>query len=133
MGLVKSVIKKSLLVLLPLAAAASFVDWGSPGLRLVGLFGRPKLIPLSIIVGGVIGLANLKGMVWAIESMLGTHQANAKLVFLSLVRLFILFAVIILLVALQLVNLVALLIGMSVVFVVMIREAAGIAKRQAKE
>jgi len=109
------------------------VDWNDERLKFIGLFGNPGLMAMSILIGGVIGLANLKGLVWGIESLLGTHRANTRMVFLSLLRLFILFALIIILVVMRLINLLGFLIGMTVVFLVLIREALRIAKEQGKE
>jgi hypothetical protein len=88
---------------------------------------------MSILIGGIIGLANLKGLVWGIESLLGTHRANTRMVFLSLLRLFILFAAIIILVVMRLINLLGFLIGMTVVFLLLIKEALEMAKEQGKE
>jgi hypothetical protein len=128
MGLMRKVVKKSVIVILPLAALSFLISLEGWGLRLVRLFGNPDLMPGSVILGGVIGLANIKGLVWGIERLLGTHKADAKLVFLSLFRLFILFAIIIALAAMKLINLLGFLIGMTAVFIVLIIEAVNIAK-----
>lgn len=138
MDLTKKVIRKSLLIILPLVLVSFIVNfflagWRNEHLRFLGLFGNPALIPMSIVVGGILGLANLKGLVWGIDSLLGTHKANTRLVFLSLFRLSVLFAVIIILAALRLINLLGLLAGMTVVFIVLITEALKMAKEQAKD
>jgi asparagine N-glycosylation enzyme membrane subunit Stt3 len=133
MDLIKKVTKKSVIVIFPLILLSFLVDWNDERLKFIGLFGNPGLMAMSILIGGVIGLANLKGLVWGIESLLGTHRANTRMVFLSLLRLFILFALIIILVVMRLINLLGFLIGMTVVFLVLIREALRIAKEQGKE
>jgi hypothetical protein len=102
-------------------------------MKFVALFGNPGFMTISIAIGGILGIANVKGLVWGIDSLLGTYKASTKLVFLSLFRLGILFAIIIVLVALRLVNLLGLLVGMTVVFVILIVEAVKTAKEQAKE
>ena len=133
MELIKKVTKKSVIVIFPLILLSFLVDWNDERLKFIGLFGNPGLMAMSILIGGVIGLANLKGLVWGIESLLGTYRANTRMVFLSLLRLFILFALIIILVVMRLINLLGFLIGMTVVFLVLIREALRIAKEQGKE
>ena len=132
MELIKKVTKKSVIVIFPLILLSFLVDWHDERLKFIGLFGNPGLMAMSILIGGVIGLANLKGLVWGIESLLGTHRANTRMVFLSLLRLFILFALIIILVVMKLINLLGFLIGMTVVFLILIQEALRIAKEQGK-
>lgn len=133
MDLIKKVTKKSIIVILPLILLSVLVDWKDERLRVVGLFGNPGLMTLSIIIGGIIGLANLKGLVWGIDSLLGTYKASTKMVFLSLFRLFTLFAIIIILVVMKLINLLGFLIGMTVVFIILMIEAVRMAKEQGKE
>ena len=132
MELIKKVTKKSVIVIFPLILLSFLVDWNDERLKFIGLFGNPGLMAMSILIGGVIGLANLKGLVWGIESLLGTYRANTRMVFLSLLRLFILFALIIILVVMKLINLLGFLIGMTVVFLILIQEALRIAKEQGK-
>ena len=133
MDLIKKVTRKSVIVIFPLILLSFLVDWNDERLKFIGLFGNPGLMAMSILIGSIIGLANLKGLVWGIESLLGTYRANTRMVFLSLLRLFILFALIIILVVMRLINLLGFLIGMTVVFLVLIREALRIAKEQGKE
>lgn len=133
MDLIKKVTKKSVIIVFPLILLSFLVDWNDERLKFVGLFGSPGLMPMSILIGSIIGLANLKGLVWGIESLLGTHRANTRMVFLSLFRLFILFAIIIILVVMRLINLLGFLIGMTVVFLVLIQEALEMAKQQGKD
>jgi len=130
MDLVKKVIKQTIIVIFPLVILSLLVDWNKESLRFLRPFGNPAYVTISIILGAILGIANLKGMTWGIESMLGTRQANTKLVFLSLLRLFILFAVIIVLAALQLINFLGLLAGMTVVFIFLIKEGLKMAQRQ---
>jgi asparagine N-glycosylation enzyme membrane subunit Stt3 len=132
MELIKKVTKKSVIIVFPLILLSFLVDWNDERLKFIGLFGNPGLMAMSILIGGIIGLANLKGLVWGIESLLGTHRANTRMVFLSLLRLFILFALIIILVVMKLINLLGFLIGMTVVFLILIQEALRIAKEQGK-
>ncbi|MEK6672586.1 MAG: hypothetical protein AABY42_03815 [Nitrospirota bacterium] len=130
MDLIKATVKKSTLIILPLTILTALIDWDTTGLKIAGLFGRPGLFPSSIIIGGILGLANLKGLSWGLDSLLGTYRANTRLVFLSLIRLFVVFSIIISLALLRLINLLGLLTGMSVVFMVLIVEAIRTAKKQ---
>ncbi|HAM53020.1 MAG TPA: hypothetical protein DCP92_20835 [Nitrospiraceae bacterium] len=130
MGLVKKIIRQSLFIIVPLSFLSLLPNWDSKELAFLRLFGNPNYMTISIILGAIIGIANLKGMIWGIESMLGTTQANLKLVFLSLLRLFILFAIIIILAALHRINLLGLLLGMTVVFIFLIKEGLKMAKEQ---
>jgi hypothetical protein len=124
------IVKKSAFVILPLTLLSFVVDWRSESLRFLRIFGDPAFIPVSIAIGGLLGLANINGLIWSLERLLGSARANAKLVFVSMFRLLILFAVIIALTALRLINFLGLLTGMLVVFLVLIREAVHQAQRQ---
>lgn len=129
MELVRTVTRQSAFIAIPLALLALIPDWESPGLRFLGFFGPPRLMPGSILIGTLLGIVNLRGMAWGIESLLGAVQENTKLVVLSLIRLFVVFAVIFVLAALRLVNLLGLLAGMTVVFLLLIREGLRLARR----
>lgn len=127
MDLVKRVIRKSIPLLLILVGLSLVIKWERYSFP--KLLGTTKYIPHSIIIGGLLGIANLKGLVWGLETLLGTQRANTKLVYLSLIRLGILFLIIITLTALRLINLMGLLTGMIAVFIVMVIEGLREAKR----
>lgn len=126
----KKVLKETLVVIVPLVILSLLVDWNKGSLRFLRPFGNPDHITISIILGAILGIANLRAMIWGLESMLGTQQASAKLVFLSLLRLFILFTIIIVLAVLQLINFLGLLAGMTVVFIFLIKEGLKMAQEQ---
>ncbi|MGD0885033.1 MAG: hypothetical protein ABSA46_09215 [Thermodesulfovibrionales bacterium] len=130
MGLTKKIIRQSLFVIIPLSLLSLLVNWDAEGLKFLRPFGNPTYMTISIILGAILGVANLKGMIWGIESMLGTTQASLKLVVLSLLRLVILFAIIIILAALHRINLLGLLAGITVVFIFLIKEGLKMAKEQ---
>ena len=130
MGIGKRIVKKSALVILPLTLLSFAVNWEAENLRFLRIFGNPVFVPVSIVIGGLLGLANINGLIWSLERLLGSSRASAKLVFVSMFRLIILFAVIIALTALKLINFLGLLTGMLVVFLVLIREAVHQAERQ---
>jgi hypothetical protein len=108
MNLVKRIYKQGVIILLPLAAASAFFEW--------------KKLPISILVGGLLGFANLKGLSWGLEKFFGPYRPSGKLILLSIVRLFILTCILIILAALKLVNLLGILIGFTVIFILIIKE-----------
>ena len=126
----KKVLKETLVVIVPLVILSLLVDWNKGSLRFLRPFGNPDYVTASIILGAILGIANLRAMIWGLESMLGTQQASARVVFLSLLRLFILFIIIIVLAALQLINFLGLLAGMTVVFVFLIKEGLKMAQEK---
>jgi hypothetical protein len=130
MDLARKVIKQTACVTIPLVVLSLFVEWNRDSLRFLRPFGNPDYMTVSIVIGAILGIANLKGLIWGLESMLGAHQASAKLVFLSLFRLFILFAIIIALAVFNLINFLGLLAGMTVPFVFLIIEGLKMAQKQ---
>lgn len=126
MDLIKRVIRISVPVLLILCGISLVINWDS--ISFAKLFGSTRYIPHSIIIGGLLGLANLKGLAWGIETLLGTQKASTRLVYLSLIRLGILFTIIIALAALRLINLIGLVIGMTTIFIVMVLQGIKKAK-----
>lgn len=120
--MIKKIIKQSLFIILPLTALSFLADWNSEALKGISNFGVPGLIPLSLLAGGVIGLANFKGLVWSMELMTGNYKAGKKIMVLGIFRLFILFVVITLLAYTRRVNLLALMAGMTIVFIITIKE-----------
>ncbi len=118
MELIKRINKKAFIVLAVCAAASGFVEW--------------RRLPLSIIVGGVLGLVNLKGLSWSVEGLIGTHRPTGKMIFFSIFRLLILFVIISALVFLKLVNIFGILIGFTVVFALLLVEGVRYAQRMQK-
>lgn len=82
---------------------------------------------------GILGLANLRGIIRGVTGLIGTHNPTGKIVFFGIVffgifRLFILASILTILVALKLINIFGILIGFTVVFIVIIKEGPKIAK-----
>ncbi len=115
MELLKRVIKKSLIVLLPVAAVSAFFEW--------------KKLPLGIIAGGVLGIINLRGLVRNVEGFIGAEGLTAKVVLLSMTRLFILFTAIFILIWLQIINVPGMLFGFTVVFIFILYEGFQMSRR----
>ncbi len=114
MELIKKVNRTSIIILIPLALISFFIEW--------------KKLPVSILAGGILGLANIKGLAWGVEGLLGSHKANAKMVIFSMFRLLMLCIIISMLVYLKLVNIFGILIGFTVIFTLLIIEGLKYAK-----
>ena len=130
MELTKRVINQSILVVLPLVLFAFLARAKLEQIEFLVLLGNPRLIPASILIGSILGIFNLKGLAWGIESLLGTHKANVTLLILNVLRLLILFIIITILVAFRLVNLLGLILGMTVVLFILIKEGLKMARQQ---
>ena len=115
MELIKRIYKKSFPVLILLALLSAFLEW--------------KKLPLSIIVGGVLCLANIRGLAWGVSGLLGTEKATGRMIFFSMFRLFLLFAILSLLVYLRLVNVFGVLAGFTVIFALLLIEGLKYAKK----
>jgi hypothetical protein len=97
------------LILIPAAALVSAIwDW--------------KKWPLSIITGGLLGLVNLKAMIWGIKGMLGAYRASSVLVIFSIMRLLILFLIVGWLLIQGVVNVPGVLIGFTIIVIVIMKE-----------
>ena len=108
MDLVRKIQKSSLIVLFPVAALSAFLDW--------------KMLPLSVLIGGVLGLANLRGLAWGVRGLLGAEKATSRMLFFSQFRIIMLFLVLALIIYLKLVNVFGILAGFTVVFIMIIIE-----------
>jgi hypothetical protein len=108
MDLIKKIARKSVIVLVPVALLSAFIEW--------------RKLPFSIIVGGILGLANIKGLAWGVEGLFGSNKSTGKMLFFSMFRLFMLFLILSILVYLKLVNIFGILIGFTVIFALMIIE-----------
>ncbi len=108
MDLVHKIQKSSLIVLLPLAVLSAFVEW--------------KKLPLSVLIGGALGLANLRGLAWGVRGLLGAEKATSRMLFFSQFRIIMLFLVLAVIVYLKLVNIFGILAGFTVVFSMVIIE-----------
>jgi len=114
MVLLKRIYKRAILILLPLALLSAFIEW--------------KKLPLSILIGGVLGLINLRGLARGVYSIVGTYRPTAKMVISTIFRLGFLAVVLILLFALKVVNVFGILIGFTVVFILIMTEGLRLAK-----
>ncbi len=116
MNLLKRVTRKSLIILLLSAAVSAFYQWSE--------------VPLGIIAGGVFGILNLRGLVIAVEGLVGSERATAMIVFMSMTRLFLLFVSIFILIWFKIINVLGMLFGFTVVFVFILIEGLKVAKEE---
>lgn len=114
MELLKRIYKLSAISVIPAAALSALIE--------------PVKLPISVILGGVFGLVNLKGLTWGVGGLLGAEKATSKLIVLSIIRLTALFAVITALAVLRLVSLMGLMAGFTIVFTILLVEGARAAK-----
>ncbi|MBI3377348.1 MAG: hypothetical protein HY035_02945 [Nitrospirae bacterium] len=105
--IIKRVYRQSVFSLIPIAIISAVIEW--------------KRLPLSILIGGILALANLKGLAWGIGGLVGTgEQVSGKLVFFSLIRLFILFVILIILMWLKVINIAGIFVGITTVLIVLL-------------
>ena len=114
MTLLNRIYKRAILILIILALLSAFIEW--------------KKLPMSILIGGILGLINLRGLARGVYSIVGTYRPTAKMVISTIFRLGFLAVVLIILFALKVVNVFGILIGFTVVFVLIITEGLRAAK-----
>ncbi len=103
----KRIYRQGAFILLCLAVASSFFDW--------------KKLPLSILIGGLLGLANLKGLAWGLRDF-AQSRPTGRVIFWSMVRFFMLGLILFILALLKMINFIGILIGFTVVFILILKE-----------
>ncbi len=91
-------------------------------LAVISVFFIEWRFPLSILIGGLIGIGNMKGIQWSVNALLGTEGAYIKIVVLSMLKLFIVFSILIMLVIFKIINAYGFLIGFTVVLIITVKE-----------
>lgn len=112
----RRIYKQGALILLCLAIASSFFDW--------------KKLPLSILLGGLLGLANLKGIAWGLRDFAQTRPTG-RVISWSIVRFFILGLILFIFALLKLIDFIGILIGFTVVFILILKEGLRAAREYA--
>jgi hypothetical protein len=102
MDLIRKISRNTLLLLVPAALISAFFEL--------------KKLPVSIVIGGVLGLINVMALAWSVEGTLGMRGANVRTLFFSQFRLVIVLLLIAILAYAGLVTLTGILIGFSIVF-----------------
>jgi len=110
--MINKINKDSLYILIPLAVISALFNW--------------KIFPISILIGGAIGILNLKGIHWAITMMTNSTadimSAKGKIIIFSIFRLLGVFIILSMLLYLKIINILATFIGFTVVFIIMMKE-----------
>lgn len=102
-------------------------------LAFVTLFKPGWIFSISIILGGLMGLVNLKGIVWSATALLGTEKAQTKMMFLSFFRILVIFSALVVLAVFKLVDAYGLLIGFTIVFIIIVKEGLLSAAAETRE
>lgn len=98
-------------------------------LAIITLFFRDWRFSLGIVIGGIAGEVNLRGIVWSVRALLGTEKAQTKMMVLSMFRLLVIFSILIILAIFKVIKPYGLLIGFTVVFIIMVKEGLIAAKK----
>jgi len=104
----KSLYKQSIVVLLLAAVISAYFEW--------------KKLPVSILVGGGLGLANHRALSWGVTGMLDADRSYVRLLFFSVFRLLIIFVILFVLIMYKLVNVLGVLVGFTIVFTLILKE-----------
>ena len=97
---------------------------------IVSVFFTGWRFSLSMLIGGLIGIVNLKGLAWSVKGLLGTEKAQGKMMALSIFKLLFIFSILIILAVLGVLKAYGLLIGFTVFFVLMLREGLLFSKKE---
>ncbi len=119
MDLIQKIHRNSLILLFPLAAASAFIEW--------------RQLPLSILMGGVLAILNIRALAWGVQGVLGSQKSSTKMLFFSQFRLVMLFLILAALVYLKVVNIFGILAGLTVVFSMVVIEGLRHAKKSGKD
>jgi hypothetical protein len=125
-NLIKRIHKQALIYLIITSAVTTIIaalttaaDW--------------RKLPHSVLIGGLLGLANLKGLAWGLKDFGTLQRPSGKLIFWSMARFFILASILIILAILRLINFFGILIGFTVVFVLIMKEGLRAVKKSSGE
>lgn len=88
----------------------------------ISIFFMEWRFPVSILIGGLVGIGNLRGIVWSIKNLLGIERSHTKMMVLSMFRLIIVFSVLVALAIFGAINAYGLLVGFSIVFIIIVKE-----------
>lgn len=101
--MIRKIVKNTAIIVIPASAVASFLPWED--------------MPFSILIGGLLGIINIKALAWSVEGIIGTSSVTMKMLFFSQFRFVLLAIIVALLAYLRLVNMIGIMAGFSVVFI----------------
>jgi hypothetical protein len=117
--LVKRTIRLSAIILLPLSIFSAFM-WG-------------RKLAMSMLIGGILGLVNLRGLARGVEGLISSSRPTGKIIFFSFLRLTALAVILGLLFYYRAVDFLGILIGFTIVFATIITEGLRSVKDLPKE
>lgn len=100
--MIKKISRNTAIILIPAAVVSAFLPWEN--------------LPFSLLIGGLLGILNIRALAWSIEGILGTSSVNMKMLFFSQFRFVMLALIVVLLAYLRLVTILGIMAGFSVVF-----------------
>ncbi|MEW6408884.1 MAG: ATP synthase subunit I [Nitrospirota bacterium] len=109
-NLLRRIEKRSVIILFPVMVITYIIAGGN------------VIFPLSIMIGGLIGLGNLRLISITVSGVIGHQKAKKVVVFLSIIKLSFLILILYAILKMQLLNILAFLFGFMVVTVIMIIE-----------
>ena len=110
------VAKKSLSIILLSAGISVFLGW--------------EKAPQGIIAGGLFGILTLRGVVRSVEGFVKSERFTGKIIFFTMSRLLILFLALFILIKYKMINVIGMLFGFTVVFVLILVEGMKEAKKE---
>jgi hypothetical protein len=115
--MIKKTFKQSLILISLLAiASVFFMEWK---------------FPLSVIIGGIIFLASLWVLSWAVRKFLGKPMGQVIIVGISALKILVIFIILIALAMLGIINVVGLMTGFVVSLIVTLKEGFIAARQEA--
>lgn len=108
MELTQRIARKGVLILCAAALVSAFVEW--------------KMLPFSILLGGALAIINTRALAWGVRGLMNSGRGGAKLLFFSQFRLVMMFALLALLVYFGLVNILGILTGFTIIFILTLVE-----------
>lgn len=100
--MIKKIARNTAVILIPAAIISAYLPWEN--------------LPFSILIGGLLGILNIRALAWSVEGIIGTSSPNMKLLFFSQFRFVMMAIIVILLAYFRLVNMIGIMAGFSVVF-----------------
>lgn len=100
--MIKKIVRNTAVILIPAAVVAAFLPWED--------------LPFSMLIGGLLGILNIRALAWSIEGIIGTSSVNMKMLFFSQFRFVMLALIVVLLAYMRLVTIPGIMAGFSVVF-----------------
>ena len=100
--MIKKIARNTAVILIPAAVVAAFLPWEN--------------LPFSMLIGGLLGILNIRALAWSIEGIIGTSSVNMKMLFFSQFRFVMLALIVVLLAYLRLATIPGIMAGFSVVF-----------------